>query len=68
MFGLMDQVPLLELLLYIHAKSGDEEQVTALIALLQQPALNVHNPPSIRIAHVGSLEQRFLQRFAGELL
>ncbi|CAK9238563.1 unnamed protein product [Sphagnum troendelagicum] len=67
-FDCVWEVPLLELLLYIHAKSGDEEQVTALIALLQQPALNVHNPPSIRIAHVGSLEQRFLQRFAGELL
>lgn len=62
------QVPILELLVHMHSKSGDQERVSALITLLQQPALNVHNPQSIRLAHVASLEQRFLQRLCGELL
>lgn len=62
------QVPILELLVHMHSKSGDQERVSALITLLQQPALNVHNPQSIRLAHVAALEQRFLQRLCGELL
>ncbi|KAG0631525.1 hypothetical protein M758_1G260700 [Ceratodon purpureus] len=67
-FDCVWEVPLLELLVHMHAKSGDHERHTALIALLQQPALNAHNPQSVRVAHVASLEQRFLQRLCGELL
>jgi integrator complex subunit 8 len=67
-FDCVWEVPLLELLVHMHAKSGDHERQSALISLLQQPALNAHNPQSVRVAHVASLEQRFLQRLCGELL
>lgn len=67
-FDCVWEVPLLELLVHMHAKSGDHERHSALISLLQQPALNAHNPQSVRVAHVASLEQRFLQRLCGELL
>ncbi|CAM6112649.1 unnamed protein product [Calypogeia fissa] len=62
------EVPILELLVHLHSRAGDEERVTQLIALLQQPALNVHNPSAIRQAHISTMEQRFLQRLAAELL
>lgn len=67
-FSFLIQVPILELLVNMHAKAGDEARVNILIGLLQQPALNVHNPPAIRQAHINTMEQRFLQRLAGELL
>lgn len=67
-FDCVWEVPLLELLVHMHAKSGDHERLSALISLLQQPALNAHNPQSVRVAHVASLEQRFLQRLCEELL
>ncbi|KAG6553859.1 hypothetical protein Mapa_004776 [Marchantia paleacea] len=67
-FECLWEVPILELLVNMHAKAGDEARVNILIGLLQQPALNVHNPPAIRQAHISTMEQRFLQRFAGELL
>ncbi|KAL3684796.1 hypothetical protein R1sor_002818 [Riccia sorocarpa] len=67
-FECLWEVPILELLVNLHAKAGDEERVNTLIGLLQQPALNVHNPPAIRQAHICTMEQRFLQRLAGELL
>lgn len=67
-FDCVWEVPLLELLVHMHAKGGDHERHSALISLLQQPALNAHNPQSVRVAHVASLEQRFLQRLCGELL
>lgn len=67
-FDCVWEVPLLELLVHMHAKSGDHERHSALISLLQQPALNAHNPQSVRVAHVASLGQRFLQRLCEELL
>lgn len=62
------EVPILELLIHMHTKSGDETRVRSLILLLQQPTLNVHNPSSIRKSHIDAMEQQFLQRFYEEIL
>eukprot|EP00897_Mesotaenium_endlicherianum_P004280 jgi/Mesen1/3880/ME000208S02890 len=67
-FDCIWELPILELLVHMHAQAGDEERVAGLIALVHQPGLNAHNPPAVRQAHVQAVEQRLLQRLAGELL
>ncbi|XP_024540293.1 uncharacterized protein LOC9634489 isoform X1 [Selaginella moellendorffii] len=67
-FDCVWEIPILELLVHMHAKAGDRARVNTLISLLQQPALNVHNPASIRQAHIAAMEQRFLQRLYAELV
>ena len=61
------QIPLLELLVHLHSKGGDERRVLGLIRLIQQPALNVHNPPAIRFAHIEVVKQKFMLRLEGDL-
>ena len=61
------QIPILELLVHLHSKGGDERRVLGLIRLIQQPALNVHNPLAIRFAHIEAVKKKFMLRLVGDL-
>jgi integrator complex subunit 8 len=67
-FEFLWEMPLLELLTHLHASSGNKARVATLLALVQRPALCVHNPQSVQAAAVAALKQRFLQRLSAQVL
>lgn len=62
------EVPLLELLVYMHVQSGDAEGARSLVKLLQRPHVNAHNPKEARGPFVEQLRGRLLRNLSQELL
>jgi hypothetical protein len=60
-------VPLLELLTHLHTLNGNSAMVARLLALIQRPALCVHNAAGVQAAAVAALKQQFLTKLASQL-
>lgn len=60
------EVPILELLVALHSRSGDEARVTAVTARLQHAPLAAHNPSGLRSCHVALLERKFMRQLAAD--
>eukprot|EP00898_Chlorokybus_atmophyticus_P003467 jgi/Chlat1/4120/Chrsp269S03950 len=62
------EMPLLELLVHLHSQAKHESRVQQLIQLLQHPAINQHNPSSVRSAYIATLKLRFLRQLSADVI
>jgi hypothetical protein len=60
-------VPLLELLTHLHTLNGNRTLVARLLALIQRPALCVHNSNGVQAAAIAALKQKFLNKLWAQL-
>jgi hypothetical protein len=59
---------ILELLVYIHSKLGEQKIVSQLVSIIGKPEMNESNPPEVRKRHLLTMKRVVLKQLFREFL